>query len=153
MLQVIKADVSQRLSQIRTKKWLEWCTKISQQSTLADIWKWLKRVSSKCTTLQITHPDPQQEADRLAINFAARTATANQPPGTQRLQGQLAPERWREIHHAISLEDNTDAPYTFKGLRKSFKRGKDIAPGHDKITYTMIRNLGPSREEIFPRPN
>ena len=149
ILQVVKADVNQKLSQIRTEKWLEWCAKISQQSTLADIWKWLKRVSGRFTTPQPTHPDPQQEAERLAVNFAARTATANLPPGTQRLQGQLASERWREIHHAISLEDDTDAPYTIDELCKSFKRGKDTAPGHDKITYTMMRNLGPSGEEIL----
>ena len=149
MQQVVKADVNHRLSQIRTEKWLEWCAKISQRSTLADIWKWLKRVSSKRTTPQPTHPDPQQEAERLAENIAARTGTTNLPPGTQRLQGQLAPEIWREIHHVVSLEDDTDAPYTTEELRKSFKRGKDSAPGHDNITYTMIRNLGPSGEEIL----
>ena len=48
-------------------------------------------------------------------------------------------------------EDEADVQYTLMELRNSYKKGKDTAPGWDKITYTMIRNLGLTGEVALLR--
>ena len=148
LLVTVNNDTQQKLSNIRAKTWMEWCEKISQHSTLAQIWNFLKLVSGKYNNKQATHPNPEEEADRLAIKFANRTKSENLSLETQQAQLQLAPMRNAAIEHACQQPDDTDTPYTLHELRRTYKRGKDTAPGADKITYTMISNLGQAGENI-----
>ncbi|XP_066953335.1 uncharacterized protein [Macrobrachium rosenbergii] len=69
----------------------------------------------------------------------------------QRRQDQLAPIRWEEVNEACFTPDDTDTPYTVEELRAVYKTGKDTAPGADRITYTMISNMGPAGENAFLR--
>ena len=59
LLQTVSADVNNKLTVIRNEKWLEWCAKISQYTSLADIWRWLKRVGGKYSASQPIHPNPE----------------------------------------------------------------------------------------------
>ena len=151
LLQTVNTDVQQQLETIRNEKWIEWCSHISNHSTLSDIWKWLKIVSNKHKPRQSRHPQPLQEAERLADNFSDRTKSENLPPETRELQEQLNPERWRAINVACSEQDDTDQPYTLDELKSAYKKGKDTAPGADKITYTMVRMLGPAGDTALLR--
>ena len=144
LLQTVNIDVQQQLEIIRNEKWMERCSHISNHSTLSEIWKWLKIVSNKNRPKQCRHPQPLQEAERLAVNFSERTKDENLPLETRRLQEQLNPERWRVINNACSQQDDTDQPYTLDELKSAYKKGRDTAPGADKITYTMVRMLGPA---------
>ena len=144
LLQAVNIDVQQRLEIIRNEKWMEWCSHISNHSTLSEIWKWLKIVSNKNKPKQCRHPQLLQEAERLAYNFSERTKNENLPPETRRLQEQLDPERWRVINNACSEQDDNDQPYTLGELKSAYKKGRDTAPGVDKITYTVVRMLGPA---------
>ncbi|XP_066945256.1 uncharacterized protein [Macrobrachium rosenbergii] len=47
LLQTVKNDVHQRLQEIRIEKWLEWCAKLSEHTSLSELWKWLNRVAGK----------------------------------------------------------------------------------------------------------
>ena len=98
---------------------------------------------------QTLFPNPQQEAERLAISFADRTSSDNLPISVRLKQQQLEQRRWQEIEHACSLQDDTDIPYTLEELQAAHKKGKDTAPGADNITYTMIANLGTPGELIL----
>ena len=113
-----------------------------------NVWKWMKIVGEKHTPTQPTHPSPQQEAKRLATNFSARTSE-NLPPQIQRLQEKLVSARWREIDQACLQEDEAGIPYTLEELKGTYKKVKDTAPGSDRITYTMIRNLGVAGENLL----
>ena len=148
LLIAVNNDTQQRLTNIRTEKWMEWCAQISQHSTLAQIWKFLKMVSGKYSKCEAIHPNPEQEAERLANKFAERTKTSNLPLETQQLQEQLAPMRLNAIEQACNRPDVTDTPYTIEELRNTYKKGKDTAPGADKITYTMISCLGQAGEHM-----
>ena len=150
-MQTVNTDVQQQLETIRNEKWIEWCSHISNHSTLSDIWKWLKIVSNKHKPRQSRHPQLLQEAERLADNFSDRTKSENLPPETRELQEQLNPERWRAINVACSEQDDTDQPYTLDELKSAYKKGKDTAPGADKITYTMVRMLGPAGDTALLR--
>ena len=146
LLITVNGDTQEKLSNIRTEKWMEWCTSISQCTSLAKIWKFLKTVSGKYNNTQATHPHPEEEAERLATKFADRTKTINLPQETQQIQEQLAPMRNTTIEQACQQTDDTDIPYTIYELRQTYKKGKDTAPGADKITYTMIACLGEAGE-------
>ena len=149
LLITVNNDTQQKLSNIRTEKWMEWCANISQHSSLSHLWKFLKLVSGKYSNKQAVHPHPEEEAERLAIKFAERTKSTNLSQETQDLQIQLAPVRTAAIEQACQTPDDTDAPYTLHELRKAYKKGKDTAPGADKITYTMISNLGEAGENTI----
>ena len=47
LLQTVNTDVQQQLETVKNEKWIEWCSHISNHSTLSGIWKWLKIVSNK----------------------------------------------------------------------------------------------------------
>ena len=146
LLIAVNSDTQQRLTNIRIEKWMEWCTRLSQHSTLAQIWKFLKIVSGKYNNTQVTHPQPEEEAERLANKFADRTKSTNLTHETQQLQVQLAPMRNNAIEQACEQPDITDTPYTLNELRQTYKKGKDTAPGADRVTYTMITCLGQAGE-------
>ena len=149
LLRTVNNDVQQKLEVIRTEKWLEWCTRLSQHSSLAEIWKWLKRITGKKKVTVATHPQPQQEAERLAQSFAQRTSSTNLPPETRARQEQLDPNRWETINAACLQQDETDRPYTQQELQAVKKVSRDTAPGADRITYTMIYNMGTVGDRIF----
>ena len=149
LLIAVNNDTQQKLSNIRTEKWMEWCTQISQHTSLSQIWKFLKMVSGKYSQRQSIHPNPIEEAERLATKFADRTKTENLPQDTQQIQARLAPMRLQAIDGACNRPDDTDTPYTLQELRNSYKKGKDTAPGADRITYTMISSLGQAGENML----
>ena len=122
-----------------------------QHTSLADIWRWLKRVGGKYSASQPIHPNPEQEAERLANMFAARTSSQNLSANSQMLLERLTPARWLEINQTCMREDEADVPYTLMELCNSYKKGKDTAQGWDKITYTVIRNLGSTGEVALLR--
>ena len=146
LLTLVNGDTQQRLSEIRSERWMEWCTTICQHTNLAKIWKFLKIVAGKFNKKQATHPQPLEESERLATKFADRTKSDNLSQETQQIQNQLAPLRNNEIEQACQQTDTTDIPYTLHELRQTYKKGKDTAPGTDRITYTMIACLGEAGE-------
>ena len=148
LLIAVNHDIQQQLANIRNEKWMEWCTQISQHTSLSQLWKFLKSVSGKYSKSQATHPHPEQEAERLAEKFANRTKTTNLPLETIQIQNQLAPMRNNAIEQACQQIADTDTPYTIEELRLTYKKGKDTAPGADRITYTMISNMGEAGENI-----
>ena len=138
---------TERLNQIKLEAWYDWCARLSQHTKLRDTWFSLKRATGTNTRPRTaTHPNPQQEAERLAEKFAQRTSSENLPQETRRLQQQLHEQRWNEINRACNTPDDTDAPYTLQELRATYKSGRDTAPGSDRITYTMIKEMGPAGE-------
>ena len=146
LLTTVNNDTQLRLTEIRTEKWMEWCTTICQHTSLAKIWKFLKMISGKYNKAQATHPQPAEEAERVANKFADRTKSTNLSQETQQIQEQLAPMRNNAIEQACQQRDSTDVKYTVHELRQTYKKGKDTAPGADKITYTMIACLGEAGE-------
>ena len=148
-LQEVARDVTERLNQIKLERWYEWCSQLSRLSKIRDLWAWLKRVAGKNNKQNTsTHPNPQQEAERLAETFANRTNSENLPIETRQKQQQLHDQRWAAITQACEQTDDTDIEYTIQEYRATFKNSRDTAPGADKITYTMIRYTGLAGEQI-----
>ena len=129
MLREVVKDTHKTISAIKTNKWLEWCAQLNQYTNISQLWQWLKRVSGKRTPKQPTHPQPKQEAERLAESFAIRSASNQLPPSTIEMQNNLSHQRWNTIHQACAQQDDTDAPFTLQELRGAQHKGKNTAPG------------------------
>ena len=147
-LQEVAKDVANRLQQIREEKWYEWCANLSRLTKIKDIWAWLKRATNQHRNKIATHPHPLQEANRLAELFSERSNTDILPIQTRLTQQRHHQHRWNIINIALNSTDDTDTPYTLKELRATYKTGRDTAPGADRITYTMIKNMGIAGENI-----
>ena len=92
VLQEVIKDVHREISEIKTNKWLQWCSRLNQHSSLKELWQWLKRVAGKKKTKPRTHQSPKEEAERLATNFASRSSSNQLPPDTLQSQVQLQEE-------------------------------------------------------------
>ena len=57
--------------------------------------------------------------------------------------------RWERIEAAGYLLDNTDCPFRIEELRKCKHKGKDTAPGVDRISYFGIANMGLGAKIVF----
>ena len=148
-LREVSQSVHKEIQKIRTAKWLEWCAQLNQYTSLREIWHWLGRATGKHKSKQPTHPNPTAEAETLARHFANRSATQQLPQETQNTQTLLNPTRWQAINQACQEPDSTDLPYSTMELHAVHHKGRDTAPGADRITYTMISQMGQAGEKAF----
>ena len=139
----------EEIKTIKYQKWLDWCGELNQHTSLGTLWSQLKRATGKKTHKQPTHPNPTQEADRLANSFASRAASTNLPTNTLLKQQQLSDQREQQIEAACNRPDITDIPFTSMEFQAVTHKGKDTAPGADRITYSMIFQSGPQGELAF----
>ena len=64
----------------------------------------------------------------------------------------LEPERLAAINRAIKTPDpEYDIDITDYEINRAFSKGKDSAPGADKITYSMVKNSGPVAKGVAKR--
>ena len=64
------------------------------------------------------------------------------------MQERLDEGRWERIEAACYLPADTDCPFTIEEIRCKHK-GKDTAPGADRISYSMVAYMGPGVEILF----
>ena len=130
---------------VREAKWLEWCAGFNQHTRLAELWAKLRTASGKRPHRPPAHPQPLQEAERLADMFAARGASDQLPAPVRGLQARLRPAREAAITAARARPDITDQPFTHQELVLA-KKVRDTATGADGVTYTMLAHAGASGE-------
>ncbi|XP_068243803.1 uncharacterized protein [Palaemon carinicauda] len=143
LLRELIAEAVQVANEVKREKWLQWCSKISQQTSLKAIWAWFNKVSgSKRHQTKPTHPQPHQEAMNIAQTLANRSKSTNLCPATQARQEQLRPRRNDLVRAACNEPSCTDALYTSAELEAALAKCRDTAPGADGITYSMLKHLG-----------
>ncbi|KAG7165289.1 RNA-directed DNA polymerase from mobile element jockey-like 19 [Homarus americanus] len=79
---------------IMEDKWLEWCATFNAHISLSELWKKLRIATGKLPKAR-AHPQPLQEANRLAEHFAERSSSAQLPPEIRLLLQQI--EQRREV--------------------------------------------------------
>ena len=137
LLKEVATHVSAEMDAIRHDKWLEWCASLNEHTQIGNLWRDLRRIAGKRIAAG-RHQEPLEEANRLAGVFAGQTSSENLPPATKRMQERLNEGRWERIEAACYLPDDTDCPFTTEELRRCKHKGKDTAPGADRISYSMI---------------
>ena len=86
---------------------------------------------------------PLEKANEIAKTFAQRTETANLTVRIQECMRSLEPDRINIINEALNRSDSeTDIPISNYEIDNAFSKGKDSAPGTDKITYRMTQHSG-----------
>ena len=126
---------------VREEKWLEWCESFGHQTTLSELWNRVKRATNRSAPRK-THHDPQSEAERLVLDFSARTSSANLPPDVRARQTELLPGRLALIRDKSAEPATSDAQFTLRELRRTYKNSSSSAPGSDGIVYPIISHLG-----------
>lgn len=138
---VINHSIAEKAA-IKEEKWLEWCRSLNSHSTLSSMWKRLKAVSNPQPTKPPSHPNPQEEAEKMAENFASRTSLNQLPANILNKQNALHQERTNLIDRLKATPVDTDHPFTQHELEQATKTSTDTAPGSDEITYSMIAHAG-----------
>ena len=93
--------------------------------------------------------NPKVKADELAKAFAQRTSSINLTRRIQDTMRWLEPGRLQQINEAINDPDpEFDIDITEHEINHAYKKGKDSAPGEDKVTYSMVKNSGPMAKSI-----
>ncbi|KAG7171998.1 putative RNA-directed DNA polymerase from mobile element jockey-like 50, partial [Homarus americanus] len=64
---------------IREDKWLEWCATFNAHTSLSEIWRKLRITTGKLPRAP-AHPQPLQEAKRLAEHFSECSSSVQLPP-------------------------------------------------------------------------
>ncbi|KAG7178150.1 putative pol-like 27, partial [Homarus americanus] len=129
---------------IREDKWLEWCATFNAHTSLSELWRKLRIATGKLPRSP-AHPQPLQEANRLAEHFA-ECSSAQLPPEIRLLLQQVQLEREVVVRHAIEQIDTTDCLFTIEEFRRARKTSQDTALGSDSITYSLLSNAGPAGE-------
>ena len=138
-----------KLKEIKNNKLLEWAENLSNHTSLGQIWKELKWASGKTYTKIPNHPNPKEQADVLMTKYATRSKTEQLPIRTIAKQHHLNTKRWERIEAACNTPDVTDEPIKLHEVKATRHKGKDTAPGADKITYSMLDNIGPKSTQIY----
>ncbi|KAG7173592.1 putative pol-like 37, partial [Homarus americanus] len=126
---------------IRENKWLEWCAAFNAHTSLRELWRKLRVATGKLPRVS-AHPQPLQEANRLAEHFALRSSSAQLPPEIRLHLQQVQLVREVVVRHAIKQTDTTDCLFTTEEIRRARKTSKDTAHGSDDITYSLLSNAG-----------
>ncbi|CAB3245047.1 unnamed protein product [Arctia plantaginis] len=123
----VKISSSQRLiRKAKRESWVDFCSSINESSKLTDMWrrmKWLKGYKSPSSHIDKTN------AYNLLQSLTPDYVTPKSPI-------------------FCSYNEHLEQTITLCELEKCIKL-KDTSPGHDNISYSMIKNLSTSARDIL----
>ncbi|XP_047478493.1 uncharacterized protein LOC125031653 [Penaeus chinensis] len=143
-IRLIKAEIRE----IRSKAWLQWCEFINAHTSLQYLWKKINIAAGKYKK-QPCHPHAQEIAEDLIKTFKERGDSNMLSPSTIGKLTSLKPERLENITLSINKVSETDKPFALNEMQAAIKSGIDTAPGIDKISYSMIKHLGPQATQLL----
>ncbi|KAG7165299.1 hypothetical protein Hamer_G007092, partial [Homarus americanus] len=85
---------------IREDKWLEWCATFNAHISLSELWKKLRKATGNLP-ISPAHPQPIQEANRLAEHFAERSFGHNEPVTQLQIQGIAL--QWVNVYKYLAI--------------------------------------------------
>ncbi|XP_050724597.1 uncharacterized protein LOC127002559 [Eriocheir sinensis] len=132
-------------NRVKEEHWLAWCASLDNTTPVSLLWRKIRSVGRGSVSRPALHPRPQEEAERLAVLFASRSATARLPPAVRLQQRRLNPERWLAYHQACLMPHPADAAITLQEVRRAIP-DRSTSPGDDRVSYGMLRHAGPTME-------
>ncbi|MPC37898.1 hypothetical protein E2C01_031393 [Portunus trituberculatus] len=141
--------------EIKTEKWLQWCTNKNSHTKLSDLRRQVRTGAGQRVAFPRTHPDPEGEAQRLiTTTYADRASSQQLSPETLAILNEQQAEQEALILQACEENRPTDTNFTLKELERTLRPRPDTATGADKIFYSMIRQTGPAaHDEILRNMN
>ena len=138
------------IRQAKQKAWNKLCNDIILTDNNKKAWNRIKNLRRGGLPPNKTKVlNPADKAEQLAASFAQRTQTMNLTTRIRNTMALLEPARLQAINVALNTPDpEFDKDITDWEINKAFDKGKDSAPGDDKITYSMVKNSGPIARSV-----
>ena len=96
------------------------------------------------------HPDPQQQAEHFADEFANRTSSCNLPDTVLNELNILAPIRENAVTNSLAQPDEIyDKDFIIQELNKVWLVNWKSAPGSDGVNRSMLHHAGPKARQIL----
>ncbi|MPC63844.1 hypothetical protein E2C01_057950 [Portunus trituberculatus] len=121
LLQDVVAGALEVSLKAKDAKWLEWCSNLSQHTSLGQLWRSIRTASGAAPPRPAAHPHPQQEAERL-------------------------PRRDYAFRASVEEADDTDRAFTQQELDRAKRRGRGTAAGSDGVLYSMLAHVELDRD-------
>ena len=133
----------------RDRIWQSWVEEINEHTTLHELWRKVNILKGKIKTP--LRPNPQAEADKLAIEFTSRTKRSNLPLGHIKKLDQLEQGRIDTINLAKNTPSlsQLDSDITIHEVNRHLANTKNKAPGSDRIPVQALKNLDPQNRIIL----
>ena len=128
----------------RRNCWRTYMTSINQRTKLSEIWKKVNKISGKftlspCSILKINVivKEKEQVAQALKDTFAATSSDESYTVQFLRYKRREARKPIRnDVNDSLYDEAITESEY-----KMALNSAKELAPGHDRITYSMLKYL------------
>ena len=143
-------EESEIITNAKHNAWTKICNDIILTNNDRKAWQRIKSLRrTGLPSIKLKQINPQDKAEELAKAFAQRTSSTNLTRRIQNTMALLEPGRLAMINAAINTPDpEYDIDITDFEINKAYTKGKDSAPGSDKITYKMVKNSGPVAKSI-----
>ena len=146
-------EEQEAISKAKQDAWAKICNDIVLTNNDKKAWKRIKSLrrvgQPPFKRLQI---NAQDKAEELAKAFAQRTSSSNLTRRIQDTMAALEPGRLAIIQQALDTPDpEYDKDITDFEVDKAFNKGRDSAPGEDRVTYRMVKSSGPVAKTIARR--
>ena len=144
-----RAQERKCINEARKATWQKYVSTINTNTTCAEVWRKIKKISGKCKA----HPIPVIRDGNGIIQTKLETVAeilgntiAQYSNGENYTQDFQTKRRLLERNEPDFPNQDTEynAPFTEKELRDALNKCKDTSPGPDNVQYAMIRNLHPS---------
>ena len=149
-----KAKFRYLCKQAQRDHWIAYVSSINQRSSLHSLWKKIQKISGKFLPSPVPAltirgrpaTDIREVANELCSAFAAVSHSEQYSDVFQ---------RFKTIQEAKSLSFRTtqgyayNEPFSMRELDTALRVARESSPGHDKISYTMIKRAHPTFRELL----
>lgn len=134
------------MKQAKRVQWQTYVSSINEQTPIRECWNKIRSISgiNRCNNIKslqvsdILYTDPLEISNILGKNYELISSDTNYTPEFQRIKS-------REEQEMLNFDETTGNDYniaiTEHELNLSLETGAGTSPGHDHISYEMIRNL------------
>ena len=148
--QKCRARLRQVIRQARRQTWKAYVSTINTETTTAEIWKKVKKISGRYKAhnlpvleneQQTRTSDPQKVAEILSDSLAKYLNGSLYSEEFQRIRTLALNE---ELNFSSANDEYYNQPLTMQEFRTSLKECSETSPGEDNISYSMIKNSHPT---------
>ena len=148
IMKAAKATLKETYELAKREAWEKIVREIELDRNDAKVWRKLNHLKGLPSSRR--HPDPQQQAEHFADEFANRTSSSNLPDAVLNELNVLAPIRQNAVTNALAQPDEIhDKDFTIQELNKVLQVNRKSAPGSDGVHRSMLHHAGPKARQIL----
>lgn len=144
-----QAEVRRTIRQRKRMYWREYCSNIGSNININDVWGMIKKMEGN--RREWNYPilsDGEQlaisnfeKAEMMVSNLSKVHSSSNLSEEERRGREETRRVYTENIQKKGKSDDKYNVPFTMRELRNALDKCKNSAPGHDEISYNMLRHL------------